>query len=462
MKRKQSIISLLCAAAMLLSLCGCSSLGVFFAKSKHDVLLQLTQYIDGREPTAATVTLDLILNSEADGEPISSSLSLTNRTQMASETDSYGDGDFACRIGDQEYGGGVQVYNFTEDGKLLTFTHVDSGNSWFRSETELPEQLPAPTPKPTPVPEEGEAAATPEVTVPEEYEFLLLEEGSHSLNGQEVYTLTGSVSGDSCKALLLDSLQLDALTARLLSSSDDVASVNLKDLDFSALSADVTVYLDKMTCAPIQIELTLHGTNLLITHLMEMLPEQAAELLGSAVTVESFDAVISDISFEPVSVPKPDEEARMMAMQESFDPDRGDGTYILQQHGHSVKITAQNGWSATELGYCFAMFHNSDQTGSAHYMLYRDMTGEEFISLIESGMIPDMEAQEVEVTIAAGEPIGEYQTYGITGNGISVYLAYRTVGDCFLGIYAEDSTGAKLSSVLTPILAAVEDYQLEY
>ena len=67
MKTRKSIISLLCAAALLLSFSGCATidsyLGDYFVESKDAVLLRLTQYVDGRQPTAATVAMDMTITS---------------------------------------------------------------------------------------------------------------------------------------------------------------------------------------------------------------------------------------------------------------------------------------------------------------------------------------------------------------------------------------------------------------
>lgn len=467
MKMRKSIICLLCAGALLLSLCGCASLSDFFAESKDTVLLRLTQYVDGRQPTSATVAMDLTLTVLHSDEPVSITVSMENRTLIASETDSYGESTLTYSVNGAEATDSTQVYNLAEDGKLLTFTHVDSSDRWFRSEGPLPEQQTEPTPAPTPVPAEGETAeaAEPALTVSEKYSFLLLEEGTQMLNEQTVYVLTGTVDGEDCAALLQNSPILDALTARLQTTAakgTDLSTIDLKNLDLSALTADVILYLNKESGAPVQAEVTISGGNLLVADLMNMLPPQATAFLGTSVTIEPIHMVLSDIGFDPVTIPEVTEEARILSMQESLDPDQGDGTYILQQHGDSVRITAQSGWTVSELGYCFAGFHNPDRTRSAYYELYLNTTAEEFIAQVEAGMIPAMEAHELTVTTAAGEPIGDYQTHSIMGDAVNVYLAYRTVGDSLLGIYAEDSSGAGMTSVLTPILDGVADHQIEY
>ena len=389
-----------------------------------------------------------MLASELNGEPAAISVSVENKTLIASDTDSYSEGEFSYTINDKEVRSNAQVYNFAEDGKLLTFTHLDSTDRWYKTEAAIPEQLS----ESAPAKSETDDAA---VVIPDQYSFLLLEEGTQTLGDVEVYLLTGSVEGEDCAELLQKLPVLSALTARL-------QNADLSSLDFSALTADISVYLNKESCAPVQIEITVNGLNLLITDIMGMLPAQSAALLGSSVTTEPVRMVLSDISFEPVTIPEVTEEMRIKAALDGFHPDQGDGTFVLHQYTDAVKITAQSKWSITQLGHSYAAFHNPDKTRSAFYELYDNTTAEEFITLVKNGMVPALEAQDLTVTTEDSEAIGDYQTYSICADGMNIYLAYRTVGNYLLGIYAEDSTGANLTSVLTPILEAVEDYQLDY
>ena len=448
MKTRNTIISLLCTAALLLSVSGCASLSSYFPETKEDVLLRLTQYVDGRTPTSTAVAIDFTMASELNGEPAAISVSVENKTLIASDTNSYSEGEFSYTINDKEVRSNAQVYNFAEDGKLLTFTHMDSTDRWYKTEAAIPEQQS----ESAPAKAETDDAA---VVIPELYSFLLLEEGTQTLGDVEVYLLTGSVEGEDCAELLQQLPVLSALTARL-------QNADLSSLDFSALTADISVYLNKESCAPVQIEITVNGLNLLITDIMGMLPAQSAALLGSSVTTEPVRMVLSDIGFEPVTIPEVTEEMRIKAALDGFHPDQGDGTFVLHQYTDAVKITAQSKWSITQLGHSYAAFHNPDKTRSAFYELYENTTAEEFITLVKNGMVPALEAQDLTVTTADSEAIGDYQTYSICADGMNIYLAYRTVGNYLLGIYAEDSTGASLTSVLTPLLEAVEDYQLDY
>ncbi|MBQ3010039.1 MAG: hypothetical protein IJD81_02480 [Oscillospiraceae bacterium] len=464
MKIRTSVISLLCTAALLLSCSGCSALSSYFIESREDVLLRMSQYTDGRTPTAAAAEVNLSMTSHAGDSATDISVSLKSHILLASDTDSYADGEFSYTVNGKTVSDSAQVYNFAENGALHTFTYAANADRWFRTDSSLPEQPPKPTPTPAPTPTEGESTE-PQMTIPEPYEFLLLEEGTQTLGDTEVYVLTGTVDGESCVSLLQDALLSDALTARLRSAApkgSDLSAIDLKQLDFSAITADVVLYVSKETCAPMQMELTLSGLNLLITDLMGMLPPQAIAFLGTSLSIEPVRITLTDITFEPVTMPALPEEARVLSMQESFDPNRGDGTYVLQQLGDCVMITPQSGWTVSELGYCFAGFHNPDRTRSAFYELYRNTSPEDFIASVEQGMIPAMEAHELTVTTAAGDPIGDYQTYSIKGDAVNVYLAYRTVGNSLLGIYAEDSSGANAAAVLTPILDAVSDYEIEY
>ena len=464
MKKIKAAVSLLCTAAILLSLTGCTA-------SKESVLRKLTQYIDGRTPTSASVTLELALTTELDNQPISLAVSLDSSIMTQSETASYAEGNYTYTLNDTKVEDTAQVYHFAENGKLLSFTHLDSADRWFRSETELPvDFVPAVTPAPA-AEEEKESPSfasvlnKTDVIIPEDYDFLLLEEGTQTLHDTEVYVLKGTLDGNSCSQFLSESLLPHVLANGLQTFSSHEERLNAAEWNepnYSALSADVVVYLDKKDCHPVQADVTINGANLLIHNVLDLFPAQITDRLGSSVAIEPIHAVFTDIGYDAVTLPTVSEEARMMALQESFDPDLGDGTYVLQQFGDAVKFTAQSDWTISELGYCYATFRNKNNSRAVHIELYRSTTAQQFFDLVESGMIPAMEAVELTPTAAAGENIGEYQTHSITSNGVQVYSACRSVGDSLLGIYVQDSSRKDMNTILTPILESVEDHHLEF
>jgi len=462
MKKMKSSVCLLCTAAIVLSLTGCTA-------SKESVLRKLTQYVDGRTPTSATMTVDLALQADRDGQPAEFALSLDSSILAQSEAASYAEGEYTCTVNDTEVHDSAQVYNFTEEGKLLTFTHIDSADRWFRSEIALPTGS---APVVTPAPETEKSKDSPsfasvlnktDVIIPQEYDFLLLEEGTQTLNDTEVYVLSGTLDGDACNSFLTESLLPQALAAGLQSFSSHEERLNAaqwNEPNYSVLSADVVLYLNKSDCSPVQIDVTVNGANLLIHDVLKLLPAHISDRIGNSIAMEPIHLVFTDIGYDAVTLPAVSEEARIMAMQESFDPDRGDGTYVLQQFGDAIKFTADSSWTATELGYCYAAFQNGNNSRAVHIELYRNTTAESFFDLVESGMIPAMTAVELTPVAAVGESIGDFQTHSITSNGVNVYSACRTVGDSLLGIYVQDSSKKGIDTVLKPILESVEEYQL--
>lgn len=448
MKLMKKFVCLLSITAMLLVCTGC--IEGFLAESKETVLLKLSEYIGDRTPTSATVALDFAMNTEINGTPTEIAVLLESSTLTPSETESYGEGSLICNFNGQEIRDGAQVYNFTEDGKLLTFTHVDSKDRWIGSESALPEQQPA---------------STPTLSLPETYGFLLLEEGSQPIGDVQAYTLTGSLDGEDCKTLLLDSLNLDALTARLQKlapDGTDVSSIDLASLDYSPLSADVTVYLNKADCSLLQIEVTLNGANLLIGDFLSILPTHISTLFGHTVTVQPIHITFSEIGFDPVTVPPVPEEARLLAAQETFDPDRGDGSYVLQLHGNAIQFAAPTDLAVTKLGSAYAEFQNGNNSRAVHIELYRETPAETFFTSVENGMIPAMEAHELTPITASEAPIGDYQIRSITSNGVNIYAACRPIGKHLLGIYVQDSSGADCNSALASILSSIEDYIFDF
>ena len=460
MKHLKKLVCLLSVAAMLFTCVGCDAASLLEqldftpALTKDTVLLKLTEYVNGRTPTSADITIDF--TTHADSNTIS--VSIDSSTIVASETDSYSEGQLTVTINDVETTDSAQVYTMAENGKLLTYTHTDNADHWFKSEALLPETQPTPAP----TAEVDAADADAALTIPDRYKMFLLEEGTQTLNDKQVYVLTATLEGEAFRAFVENNLQLNALTARMQALSPNTKNIELSTLDYSSLSADVVVYLEKRDCSPAQIELTVNGTNLLLTDLLPMLPDQVTSLLPGHISVEPVRIVFSDIGFDSVTVPTVTEEGRILALQETFNPKQEDGSYVLLHYLDAVKFTIPNGFKQSELSPSYATFRNADNSRAIHYELYEDTTADAFIKAVENGIIPAMEAAELTPVSAAEEAIGEYQTHSITSNGVNIFIATRTFGDSLLGIYVEDNTGTAISSVLPPILDTIEAFQVEY
>ena len=464
MKKLKTIICLLCISALMLSLTGC--IDSFLTASKEDVLAKLIQYTNGRTPTSAAVNISFSMDAVVNDDPASIQFSMKNQIMQSSETNSYAEGEYVCIINDAEIRNNIQVYNFTEDEKLLTFTYTENSDYWARSETALPEPTPAPvaTPTPTPAPEESQTKLPDSlaqllkkepIEIPQEYTAFLLEENTQFLDDTEVYILTQSVSGESCAQMLQNSLISDAISASL-------QGADIKSLDLSPITADVTLSVNKESGALTQAEIVISGLNLRISDILSMLPENAGAVQYNSITISPVRIKVSDIGYDSVTIPTVTEDARILASQNKHIAKQEDGSYILLQYKDAVTFTPQTDWTVTGSGYSFADFRNENNSRAVHFELYRNTSAEAFFSLVETGMIPAMEAVELTPVAAAGEPIGAYQTHCITSNGVNVYSACRIVGDSLLGIYVQDSTGADISAVLTPILNSVEDCTVTY
>lgn len=468
MKKLKTIICLLCVSALMLSLTGC--IEEYLTASKSDVLGKLIQYVDGRTPTSAAVGITFSIDATANDAPVTIPVSMESRIMQSDSTNSYAEGEYKFTVNDAEIVESTQVYNFAQNGMLVTFTHIDSSDRWIRSETPIPESTPVPsaTPAPTPAADSEEASPTDflnqllkkeAVEFPEEYAQFLLEEETQMLGDAEAYVLTCSLSGEVCSVLLSDSFIPDAMTASLLS---DAEGMDFKNLDFSHLTADITVYVNKQTGAPMQADIVLSGTNLLIPDLLPMLPAYTQAAKYHNVTISPIHITLSDLRYEPVTLPTVTEEARILAALSTFTPQQEDGSIVILQQTDAVTFMPQSSWTVTELGIYYAGFRNSDNSQAVHFELYHNTSPEAFFSLVESGMIPAIEAEELVPVAAAADAIGAYQTHSITSENVNVYSACRTVGNSLLGIYVQDTGGADIATVLTPILDTVADYTLKY
>lgn len=439
---KQSCL-MVCVVALLLSVSGC------MPATTEKVLTKADQWIAGRSLTAATVDMDLTMTVTLGGEAEEIAMHVSADTKIGSGSNAYGECDYAITVGAEELGDSVQVYNTVEDGKLVTFTHVDSPDAWYRTETALPT---------------GANAATGAFL--EELGALVLEEDTQTLNDREVYVLTGTPVGDGWKALLTNSANVSALMDLLKASAPEGFSLSdfvIAQTDLPGLSAEMTLYVDKRTCEPVQVDLTIEGMDSLLPPLLSALPKSITSALGVGVFASPIQVVCTDLTFDPVELPEVPEVGRIQGAQAAFQPDRGDGTYVIQNSGDAVQFAPLESWTVTGLAYNYVSFATADKKQTADFELYAHTTPEEFVKLVEDGIIPALKALELEVTSQAGSAIGDYQTHVISARGVNIYLAYRVFGDSLLGIYVQDTnSGADLTATMTPILESIQAYDVEF
>lgn len=179
----------------------------------------------------------------------------------------------------------MQLYVVLEDGKLVSYTHTDSLDSW----------------------DSQEAPDTEAATQTLDYSFLTemipeitLEEEKAMLGDREVYVIRLTMTGEQMqKALGENSALTDALSQTGIDGQ----------IDFSALTVPAVFYVDAETFLPAQIELEITGMGEMMQSMVTALPNLGLEGDSVQIAVPVCRMVVKNISFDPVEVPALPEEA---------------------------------------------------------------------------------------------------------------------------------------------------------
>lgn len=180
----------------------------------------------------------------------------------------------------------MQLYMVLEDGKLVSYTHTDSTDSW----------------------DSQEAPDTEAATQTMDYSFLTqmipeitLEEEKAVVGDREVYVIRLTMTGEQMqKALGENSALTDALSQAGIDGQ----------IDFSALTVPAVFYVDAETFLPVQIELEIAGMGEMMQSMVTALPNMGLEGDSVQISVPVCRMVVKNISFDPVEVPALPEDIR--------------------------------------------------------------------------------------------------------------------------------------------------------
>lgn len=249
---------------------------------------------------------------------------------------------------DVDYGGEksqsfTENYAVIENGELVSYIHSDG--IWLKVTTGQTA--------------EGLAkSASPTI----EASTVAIDEAVTEYGGKEVICLTSQITGDGLQAVLGSMLDNVAQQGGDLGEAAETAGA----IDYSALTCDARIYLDKETYLPIAEEMTFGGMSDVLNPLYEQ--------MGLSVDVTNCTASASFLSYEPQEEIKLPEEAaekadawtRLLAGE----PDNGDGTFTIREGTALIDIVPPEGFELTDKGYDHVYFKRDDNRQvkyTAHY-----------------------------------------------------------------------------------------------
>lgn len=450
----------LTAGTMALSLTACGGMTV------EKLLVEMDDAIAGKTMSQASMALEVVASMTTAGETSDMEIALEADVMTSTEPRAaFIDMEIDSTTAGAKTNETMQLYLQEEDGEMVNYIHTDSLDMWTKAEMSMSvEDFDSSFSNP-----EGEPAALPE--------DLTLAEETQIVENRETYVLDATLSGENLQATADEMPELDEALSQL--GMSDI------DFDFTSISAPISIYVDTETYMPLRMEMEIQGMNELVNGIIDSIMgsmmsgltglEDAGDLgidmseleaemgeMDIEVDVTTAKIVINNISYDAVEVPAVPEDGKIMAEQLSFNPDQGDGTYVIQEGGYAVRISAPEGWTAYDMSYDYLTYAADDGMQEATYMMYTDMTSDDFAYYVEEFYVPSYTAEGAYVSHGAGSKIGEFETMYIEcGDGINVYFAWAPVGDNgWVDIELFDYEGNDLETALTPMIEAIEEYQL--
>lgn len=409
---KLKILTLTTLLALVLTGCGMN------AEKLADEMIAA---MEGKQLTQATATMTMEMNMEAEGESMDMKMDMAMDIKASSEPyASYMDMKTTVDVAGQQTEETTQAYSLEEDGALVNYVHTDSTDKWEKQDLGM--SLEDMTAQTVNLDWMKEKAAAEEIT---------LEEETQTVGDTEVYVMNCTLEG----------AELEAALGGMSGVTDVLSQAGMEAADFGALNIPTTYYVDKETFLPVKMDMTIEGMD-------EMMDAVLADMLGANESGIEFDmnvgaihAVYENMSYDPVEVPTVPEEGLMIANQASFNPDMGDGTYVIQESGDVMKITPPDGWKAIDMGYDTVTLQKDDKKSSVVFTMHTNVeTGLAFRNYVERGDVLTLLQEGNYDSHGSSELKSDYSGMWLkAADGTNYYYAWTGTGErCFLFVKMTD------------------------
>lgn len=343
---------------------------------------------------------------------------------------------------DVDYGGEksqnfTENYSVVEDGELVSYIHSDG--VWMKVSTgQTPEGL-------------AKSASTVSVDAAN----VAIDETVTEYEGKEAICLTTQITGEALQATLGGMLE----SIGEQGGSLEEAAETVGAIDYSALTCDARIYLDKETYLPMAEEMTFSGMSDVLNPMYEQ--------MGIKADVTSCTASATFLSYEAqeeVVLPEgAKEKAEKWMRLLSGEPDNGDGTFTIREGAALIDIVPPEGFELSDKGYDHVYFKRDDYREvryTAHYGTAEYFTAKVDRQLNRYGNLPRNVSRE-QMTLTGDtltfdtDIVGvEWQSYeeglmyawaDLGSDGTANYFIFIEVEDGY-----NDGMGSKKSADVTP------------
>ena len=436
MKNRKTHMMLLFAGMTIFALTGCTS--------KMTAEKLVNEVITASQEKAATeVTSEMAFDMSMTAEGVSMDIELEVISDSQVSYDpyvSYSDTALKMSIAGQETNTNTEIYSSLEDGMITNYTYVEATDTWTKEEVEMDD--------------ETTDALLSNMTGFSDMKDIAftLDEETQTVDNQEVYVLSGILTGD----MINDTLSQLGNFESLLGTEENI------EFDFSSLTIPTTYYISTTTFLPVQIEMNIDGMGDMMNSLIASMLGDESAALGMTLDIGTVSMVMKNISYDPVDVPTVPESALYAILMESFEQDLGDGSYVLWDSGDAARITAPNGCELSSLTNTSIVFMNNAGTQMISFNLYYNFTAEDFTYSMEDGVLENFKLTGYysDHGFDTVKTAGDAAWFKFT-DGSSAYYTWLPVGEnSYLLIECLDTSGLDLIEALEPLTTLVEDYDL--
>lgn len=343
----KKIVALALTVVMVLGLlAGCEKpMDVTTLAQKMDEAQKTVTALEGKmgmdlEATMAVpgMTLDMGFNLDAD---------MKYKADMSA-------GYFKMKLGIEAMGQSEEVemesYIAIEDGNFIAYTYENASDMWMKTEQDTTEYLA--------LQEQLMNVGLKYSDIPAEK--MTLAEEQETVDGKSCYVLTINLDGNYLK----DSMTtvMESLTGEIMTEEDQAA---LAEMDWSALTYNITAYVDAATFLPVQMSGEVLGigemlNGLIATALAERMLGEGGEELEITIDVPKCSYTMTGLKYNDIEIPAVPQDAIDNAVtaediaggvlsgddyeDQLTNPPQEDGSFLLSYGGITASVTVPEGY----------------------------------------------------------------------------------------------------------------------
>lgn len=456
MKRNRKFALLMVCVLLIGLLSGCTS--------AEKVMTKMVDNMAGKTAMKASFELPFEMEMTVAEETVGLSLNLDGTIWMSAEPLAmYGEINYEGDIADQWLSDQLQMYMAKEDDTYVCYYYSKLADLWTRVDSGMTD---------------GDMQEYISKVTPIDYtsESLVLAEETQTVGGSEAYVVSYTFTGQELQN------EFDAMggfsgmmekameQTELPEGMDMSAFAALDELDFTAVSMPVTMYIDKSTYTLKQMDMEYVGLQSFVEQFVDVIMQLAADMSGQDLSALGLDEQLSfeipdislkltDLSYDNVEVKAVPEEGVILGKQASFVPLQEDGSYIVQEYGDAVRVVPYGGLEVLYSDYCTLQLGSTDGNTATYYSMLGSDWIEADITDYVASQVDALTAQGLKATIE-DSTVGDFTVQTIKCQGIQLHNAWKQVGDGWIVVEAYDFYNGNQTAVLQNALDAVSAYTL--